>query len=416
MLAAALFFAAVAAARPLRAADEAADPAAQRIAREFTVVARLAGYQEPAAFLVFLDDARQGRAPVPDPLAELFERNRFLFVLAVLGGGLLLNLTPCVLPMIPINLGIIGAGVQAASRRRGFLLGGAYGLGTTVAYGALGLLSVVTGAAFGLLQSSPWFNAAIAVAFVVLALALFDVLLIDLSRFQHTGRPSRAGSFGAAFGIGAVSALLAGACVAPVLISTLMLSASLHQRGHAVGLLLPFLLGLGMALPWPFAGAGLSFLPRPGAWMSRVKQAFGILVLLFALHYGRLAARGFSASAPQASPPPHTPPAAAEAQFPRADGPGTVPWRSDLDEALAESLRTGKPVMADLWATWCTACLRMERTTLRDPRVAAELAAAFIPVKVQCERPAEPETAARMQAFGAGGLPTFVILRPKRSP
>src|SRR5690606_36343948 len=111
---------------------------------------------------------------------------------------------------------------------------------------ALGVVTVLTGTAFGALQSSPWFNGIIAVVFLVLALAMFDVLLIDLSRFQKAGAPARAGSFGAAFGVGAVSALLAGACVAPVLISTLVLATTLYQDGNVLGILLPFLLGLGM--------------------------------------------------------------------------------------------------------------------------------------------------------------------------
>lgn len=381
------------------------------ISSQFSPPISLVGHQEPAAFLEFLDQARQGQPQTSDPLADLFKRNVALFILVVLGGGLLLNLTPCVLPMIPINLAIIGAGVQAASRRRGFMLGGAYGLGITVAYGALGFLSVLTGTAFGVLQSSPWFNGAIAIVFILLALALFDVFAIDFTRFQSTGGSPRAGSYGAAFGIGAVSALLAGACVAPVLISTLMLAASLHQSGHSAGLLLPFLLGLGMALPWPFAGAGLSFLPKPGAWMNRVKQAFGIIVLLFAFHYGRLAWIGVSTRLAQTKT---TPVAAATQEKAASSGTAAdgIVWQESLDAALAESLRTGQPLLADLWATWCTACRRMDRTTLQDPAVVEAVNSSFVAVKIQCENPADPETAALMKAFGAKGLPTFTVLLP----
>ena len=93
--------------------------------------------------------------------------------------------------------------------------------------------------------------------------------------------------------MGVVAALLAGACVAPVVISVLLLSARWYGEGMVAGLLLPFLLGLGMALPWPFAGAGLSFLPKPGKWMKWVKYSFGALILLFAVYYGGLAANLF---------------------------------------------------------------------------------------------------------------------------
>src|SRR6185312_7546622 len=97
-----------------------------------------------------------------------------------------------VLPMIPINLAIIGAGVKAGSRSRGFLLGAAYGGAMAIVYGILGLVVILTAGAFGTINASPWFNAAIAIVFVVLALAMFDVLVIDFSRFA--GSASRSGS------------------------------------------------------------------------------------------------------------------------------------------------------------------------------------------------------------------------------
>ena len=207
-------------------------------------------------------------------------------------GGVALNLTPCILPMIPINLAIIGAGAQAGSKKRGFALGATYAAGMAIAYGVLGLVVVLTGSKFGTLNSSPWFNLAIASVFLFLALAMFDIVSVDLSRFQNgsAGGGTRSKSkFIVAYTMGTVAALLAGACVAPVVISVLLQATTLHAKGITVGLLLPFLLGLGMGLPWPFAGAGLSFLPKPGKWMMRVKYGFGVMIILFAAYYGHLA-------------------------------------------------------------------------------------------------------------------------------
>jgi thiol:disulfide interchange protein len=90
----------------------------------------------------------------------------------------------------------------------------------------------------------------------------------------------------AAFVAGAVSAILAGACVAPILIAVLLLTTDYVAEGAYWALCLPFVLGLGMAAPWPIAGAGLTFLPRPGAWMVWVKKIFAVIVLLFAGYYG----------------------------------------------------------------------------------------------------------------------------------
>ena len=86
--------------------------------------------------------------------------------------------------------------------------------------------------------------------------------------------------------MGAVAALLAGACVAPVVIQVVLFSSNLYATGTKVALALPFCLGIGMAIPWPIAGAGLAALPKPGMWMVRVKQAFGVFILATAAYYG----------------------------------------------------------------------------------------------------------------------------------
>ena len=82
--------------------------------------------------------------------------------------------------MIPINLAIIGAGARAGSRRRGFALGSAYGLAMALIYGILGLVVILTAGTFGTINASPWFNLGIALLFVVLSLAMFDIVTIEL--------------------------------------------------------------------------------------------------------------------------------------------------------------------------------------------------------------------------------------------
>ena len=113
-------------------------------------------------------------------------------------GGMALNLTPCVLPLIPINLAIIHGGRAAHSRREGFLHGAAYGTGMALTYRILGLVVVLTGSKFGTLNSSVWFNIPIAIVFAVLALAMFDVFHIDFARFDRLlGRREARGAHGA---------------------------------------------------------------------------------------------------------------------------------------------------------------------------------------------------------------------------
>ena len=251
---------------------------------DFTVLGTTGGYLGSEDFLTFIHNAETGVKE-----RGLFEgRGPLAILLIVFLGGLALNLTPCVLPMIPINLAIIGAGAQAGSRSRGFLLGAAYGGAMALVYGVLGLVVILTAGTFGTINSSPWFNLGIAVLFVVLALAMFDVVTIDFSGLSSRFSPGSAGrgTFLLAFGMGAVAALLAGACVAPVVIQVVLFASNLYANGTAIALGLPFFLGAGMALPWPIAGAGLAALPKPGAWMVRVKQVFGVLILATAVYYG----------------------------------------------------------------------------------------------------------------------------------
>jgi len=371
------------------------------------VVASEVGYMKAAPFLRFLDTAAGDggkteisgfRLFLTDPVAFVRESGLFLTVFFILLGGLALNLTPCVLPMIPINLAIIGAGAQAGSKSRGFALGTAYGAGIALVYGLLGALIVLTGSRFGTIQASPWFSLVIALIFVVLALAMFDVLHIDFSSFQSKvgSGPHKQGSFLVAIAMGSVAALLAGACVAPVVIAVLLLATSLGPAG----LMLPFVLGFGMALPWPFAGAGLSFLPKPGRWMEYVKYAFGVGIVFFALYYGHLSYRAFW-------PADLTEQGEVEGHL-VVDGSTNDGFAAALRQARTE----GKPVFVDFWASWCKNCQAMEKSTFKDAMVKARLKN-YTFIKYVAEDPVDPDTKAVMDHFGVQGLPTFVVLEAR---
>ena len=393
---------------PTPAAEPAADAAPGRpaVADGPGGLARLArfellgtaGYADVDEFLGFIERAESGEAET-----GWFEGRGPLAIIAlILIGGLALNLTPCVLPMIPINLAIIGAGARAGSRRRGFVLGSAYGLAMALVYGVLGLAVILTAGTFGTINASPWFNLGIALLFVVLALAMFDRLSIDFSRFQNrfTGGPQGAGSLPVAFGMGGVAALLAGACVAPVVIQVIVFSSNLYATGTAVALALPFLLGVGMAIPWPVAGAGLSFLPRPGPWMVRVRQAFGVFILGTAVYYGYLSYGLFS----QRWVDPEL--VAGSVQELIDDG-----WYAALGPGLAAAETDDRLVLVDVWATWCKNCLIMDRTTLKDPAVETALED-YVKIKFQAEDPSASPAFEVMERFGAIGLPAYAILRP----
>jgi thiol:disulfide interchange protein len=175
----------------------------------------------------------------------------------------------------------------------------------------------------------------------------------------------------------------------------------LYSTGTKIALGLPFFLGLGMAIPWPIAGAGLASLPKPGAWMVRVKQAFGIFILATAAYYG-YEAYGLFANR-------WVDPSAVQSTVAEQLKEG---WTASLADGLATATREHKPVLIDMWATWCKNCLTMDKTTLRNADVRSALTN-YVKVKFQAETPDEPPARDVMQRFDAVGLPAYVILKPK---
>lgn len=370
---------------------------------DFEVLGTAGGGLDPEDFIQFIDDAEAGivRKGIFDGLGPI------AIVLLTLVAGFGLNLTPCVLPLIPINLAIIGAGAQAGSKSRGFALGGTYGIAMAVVYGILGLIVVLTASSFGTINSSPWFNVGITLLFIVLGLAMFDVITIDFSKFQskfNLAGSGKKGSFALAFGMGGISALLAGACVAPMLIQVIVYSSDQYNKGETMALALPFLLGVGMAFPWPFAGGGMSFLPKPGAWMVRIKQGMGIFILFFAAYYGHLAYVAFDNQNvdPDA--------VAGSAQELLEGG-----WVGNFEQGLIQAKAEGKTVVVDMWATWCKNCLEMDLTTFKDDAVIARMEN-LVKIKYQTEDLDVSPAKEVLKLFNGIGLPNYAVIRPKQSP
>ena len=342
---------------------------------------KLTGLHDAPSFLAWLD----GKEKLSSHTVSTDMGFWALALLAIIG-GLGLNLTPCVLPMLPITLAIIGAG--NSSGRRGLLRGTLYGAGMALAYGILGLAVILAGARFGELQGAMLFNAVIAVIFFLLGLAALGVFNLDFSGATAKIRPAQlfAGKELTAFVMGSVSALLAGACIAPVVVSVLLFASARYQSDGVSALFLPFLLGIGMALPWPFAGAGLAVLPRPGKFMVKIKYLFAAMIFCAALWYGY--------TAWQLRPGVWT----AEKEMLK------------LDNALAEAAQKKKTVIIDFQASWCKNCHAMEKV-LEQPEVSEKLKN-FQLVRFRAENLASPQIAALLEKWDIPGLPAFVMLVP----
>ncbi len=212
----------------------------------------------------------------------------FRTALIFLGLGILLSLTPCVLPMVPILSAIVvgDAAGHARPRLRGLGLAAAYVLGMSVVYTAVGLLAALSGVSLAATLQTPWVLGVFAALLAVLALAMFDVFTLQLPSSWQTSLSDRVsrlpgGRATGALAMGAVSALIVGPCVAAPLAGALLY---VSQTGDVLlGGLALFALAWGMGVPLLAAGASAgALLPKAGVWMDGVKRFFGMLLLAVA--------------------------------------------------------------------------------------------------------------------------------------
>jgi thiol:disulfide interchange protein DsbD len=212
--------------------------------------------------------------------------NLTVAILLVLLGGLLTALSPCVYPLIPITLSILGAR-QAGSARKGFLLAATYVAGMVVLYTTLGVSFASAGMLAGSALQSPWVTIGVAAFCVVMAASMFGAFELVLpSSLQTRLSQAGGGGFKGAFVMGLVAGIIAAPCTGPVLSFILTLIA--RERDLAKGALLMFFYALGMGLPFLVLGTfsqAIARMPKSGRWMETVKSVFGLLMLGAGLYY-----------------------------------------------------------------------------------------------------------------------------------
>ena len=383
---------------------------------------------------------------------------------AAFATGLLLSFTPCVLPLIPILLGTI-VGQSGTRRGRATGLSVVYVLGTVATYAAIGAVAGATGEQLQAYFQNIWAIGAIALILGLMALSMFGFYEIQMpSALQSrlaTGSQGLRGSASMVFILGAASALIVGACVSPLLIS--VLSIAILNADPWIGAALMSSMALGMGVILVVAGAGATWLiPRSGLWMERVKQAFGVMLLGVAVYLlgaipaipvlllwatlfiitgvylgaGRTLAAdasgwavffkglgivllvwgilamigGFSGNRSIMAP-------VSFISLIGANG-GTSEEKAvhfesinslvALDEALAEAKTTDKKVILDFYADWCTDCVRMEKTTFRDPLVTTALGGYRL-LQVDVTDPDDPGGTAIKKRYGVFGPPAILF-------
>ncbi|MDQ1337640.1 MAG: thioredoxin:protein disulfide reductase [Campylobacterota bacterium] len=222
-----------------------------------------------------------------DSIADTIkEGNIAIVLLTFLGFGLLLSLTPCTFPMIPIISGIIISQGEGLSTKRAFMLSLVYVLAMAVAYTIAGVLAGLFGSNLQAALQAPWAIYSFAAIFVALALSMFgfyelklpDSFVAKISSNRHT---NRSGFAGVAI-MGFLSALIVGPCVAAPLAGALVY---IGQTGDALlGGAALFAMSIGMGLPLILVGVSAGrFMPKPGGWMTIISAVFGVMMLLVAV-------------------------------------------------------------------------------------------------------------------------------------
>ena len=325
------------------------------------------------------------------PLAQVLHDGRLLTIVPMfLLLGLGLAFTPCVLPMVPILSSIIvGDGAQP-SRKRGLLLSGAYSLGMALVYTALGIAAGLAGEGLAASLQKPWVIGAFALLLSALALSMFGLYELQLpaflqSRLADSANRRTAGKLAGVFGMGAISALMVGSCVAAPLAGALVYIS--QTRDVLVGGSALFAMAAGMSVPLVLVGVSAgSLLPRAGAWMVWVKRAFGVMLLALAawMAWPLLASR-------HASVLPFRPVANVQ----------------QLEAELAKASAEGRPVMLDFYADWCVSCKEMEKFTFSAAPVKAALEGAVL---LQADVTANSdEDKALLKRYGLFGPPAIML-------
>jgi thiol:disulfide interchange protein DsbD len=369
---------------------------------------------------------------------------RLLFVFLL---GLLMSMTPCIYPMIPITVGVIQS-QGSKSLLQNFFLSFAYTIGLATTFSVMGLLAASSGEAFGHLMGSPFFVYFIVAVLAYFAFSMFGLYNLYIPSFMKGGKSiSGSGSYLSIFLFGLASGTVSSPCLSPGLALVLTMVATMANK--FLGLLLLFVFGIGISIPLLVIGTfstSINLLPRAGMWMIEVQKLFGFLLLgmcffylnnilpwyvilvmltIFSLCGGIFYLRSVSPSDSKiwraiknllgiggiAISVFLFVETFQELYYPELNAGVEAAWYTDYDKALEIAKDQNKNLFIDFWAPFCSICKAITKTVLKDDHVAKALED-FVVVQVDAGD-ADLEPYKSLQArYNIQGVPNLIIVDP----
>jgi len=373
-----------------------------------------------------------------DSLASKLEKSGIVLSLfLVFLGGLALNLTPCVYPLIPITIGYFG-GQSEGKTSRLFLMGLLFVLGMAVTYSVVGVVTSLTGAVFGALLQNPIVILIIVAIFIALSLSMFGVYEFKLpDSIVAKASATKTGLYGSFF-MGLTMGIIAAPCIGPFVLGLVTYVAT--KGDPFFGFIMFFVLALGLGFPYLFLAifsGKIKSLPRAGLWMEAVKHIFGLILLAMAIYFalplipksisgyllpifGLLGAlyllffdkaansvKGFRifkvifsllviiVSVYSLIP----------------SGKNSIAWVNYSETELLKA-SDKKGVVIDFYADWCIPCKELDALTFSDDNV-IKLSEDFVNLKADMTKSVSPEVEALREKYNIVGVPTVLILDSK---
>lgn len=370
-------------------------------------------------------------------------------LVSIFFAGLLASLTPCVYPMIPITMAVIG--IRDISKRKAAVLTLALVIGMAITYSTLGVIAALSGNVFGSILSSASFIIGMSTLFFIFGASLLGAFEFSLSsslqsRLQSWS--SQSGIWGP-FLTGVILGPLSAPCIGPIL-GTILITIS-QGKGLVLGALELFIFALGMGVPFMMVGILGAQLPKSGAWLEFIKKTMGLMVLSFALwtlrtilpttwllwmclglavlsvwiylhiqidslrlkiiHRSmlavttlftvyfilRLTEMHFKTTVFQGT----------TARILGLDKSFKQEWMNqDLELAIEQAKKLNRPILVDVYADWCAACFELDEKTWPDEAVRAYVRSHYVAIRIDMDK-IRPDLAKRYQVIG---YPTVLVL------